>query len=598
MLAVVAVAMAVGCGGSENRSAVEVKALWYGTAQDGTVRGGVTPVDVAAVKDDPMTPLSVDLRGLQAVGAGPMWRAATAVAGTQAVLISGVDPRLQQLRYSLREAIDGPSAGALLSVGSLAALRGSRISRSTTMTGTVLPDGSVGPVAGIAEKVRAAARAGFTHVLIPAGLKLVSDPRTGRPVDPVRLGRSLGVEVTPVASVPGAFAILTAEPDRPAGRRPPPIRPGILRMLTRRSRALIAAARRQVTELSLAAGRSTKAVENIGALTRAAERALAGRDPVLAFAAAAEAAQAGQLAVAVARLHAAAKHATLAELSAQVRRSAERSLVSIRAQVRATAQLHVTTVAQLPALADTLSWGEFALTSIAVVKERLKTARTEAQLDEIVQFLEVARFEAATYMPACAESLAFLGRRPLSARTVSLLNAYVDLVAYAAETNRGYADTLGLGATRASYLGQLLDESNALTKAAAPELRNLRGPTAQLALRLAAALLKYVESTQLVNDLTYRNSSGNDGPPNLAPIKNPLTVRTQAQTADAIARTVVREVAAEGRDTSFVQWNSQWGADLALGRLPNRTQEQTLHGLEFQWFAVLQGRLLVALERL
>ncbi len=443
MLAVVAVAMAVGCGGSENRSAVEVKALWYGTAQDGTVRGGVTPVDVAAVKDDPMTPLSVDLRGLQAVGAGPMWRAATAVAGTQAVLISGVDPRLQQLRYSLREAIDGPSAGALLSVGSLAALRGSRISRSTTMTGTVLPDGSVGPVAGIAEKVRAAARAGFTHVLIPAGLKLVSDPRTGRPVDPVRLGRSLGVEVTPVASVPGAFAILTAEPDRPAGRRPPPIRPGILRMLTRRSRALIAAARRQVTELSLAAGRSTKAVENIGALTRAAERALAGRDPVLAFAAAAEAAQAGQLAVAVARLHAAAKHATLAELSAQVRRSAERSLVSIRAQVRATAQLHVTTVAQLPALADTLSWGEFALTSIAVVKERLKTARTEAQLDEIVQFLEVARFEAATYMPACAESLAFLGRRPLSARTVSLLNAYVDLVAYAAETNRGYADTWG-----------------------------------------------------------------------------------------------------------------------------------------------------------
>ncbi len=107
-----------------------------------------------------------------------------------------------------------------------------------------------------------------------------------------------------------------------------------------------------------------------------------------------------------------------------------------------------------------------------------------------------------------------------------------------------------------------------------------------------------MESTQLVNDLTYRNSSGNDGPPNLAPIKNPLTVRTQAQTADAIARTVVREVAAEGRDTSFVQWNSQWGADLALGRLPNRTQEQTLHGLEFQWFAVLQGRLLVALERL
>ncbi len=260
--------------------------------------------------------------------------------------------------------------------------------------------------------------------------------------------------------------------------------------------------------------------------------------------------------------------------------------------------LHVTTVAQLPALGDTLAWGEFALTSIAVVKERLRTVRTEAQLAEIVQFLDVARFEAATYMPACAESLAFLGRRPLSARTLGLLNAYVDLIAYAADTNRRYADALGLGTTHASYLGQLLDESNNLTKAAAPELRNLHGPTARLGLRLAAALLKYVESTQLVNDLTYRNSSRNDGPPNLAPIKNPATVRTQAQTAEAEGQMVVREVATEGRDTSFVQWNSQWGADLALRRLPNTTQEQTLHGLQFQWFAVLQGRLLVALERL
>lgn len=63
------------------------------------------------------------------------------VAGVQAVLIAGVDPRRQQLEYSMKEAIDGPSAGALLSVGSLAAIRSAKISRSTTMTGTVLPDG-------------------------------------------------------------------------------------------------------------------------------------------------------------------------------------------------------------------------------------------------------------------------------------------------------------------------------------------------------------------------------------------------------------------------------------------------------------------------
>ena len=49
-------------------------------------------------------------------------------------------------------------------------------------------------------------------------------------------------------------------------------------------------------------------------------------------------------------------------------------------------------------------------------------------------------------------------------------------------------------------------------------------------------------------------------------------------------------------DPSFVQWNSRWGADLALRRLPNTTEEPTLHGLQFQWFSVLQSRLLAALE--
>jgi hypothetical protein len=579
-----------GCG-ADGGKAVEVQALWYGTTQDGNTVGGVTPVDVKAVEDDPRTPLSVDLRGLQASGAGPMWTAATAVAGAQAVLISGIDPRLQQLRYSLDEAIDGSSAGALLSVGSGAALRGSRISGSTTMTGTVLPDGSVGPVAGIGEKLQAAAKAGFTRVLIPTGLPLVSDPRSGKSVDPVRLGRSLGVEVKPVESVPAAFAMMTGEAGRSSARPAPPIRPGILRLLTRRSRTLIAAARRQTRELPPGAG------ADVTAQVRAAQRALGRKDPVLAFAASAEAAQTSQQSVAAARLHAAAAHATLDRLSAQVGRTARRSLASIREQVRATAELPVTKVAQLAALSDTLSWGAFALTSIDVVQTRLKTVRTEAQLEEIARFLETARFEAATFMSACAESLKFIGRRPIGTDTVDLLNAYTDLIGYAADSSRRYADIIGLGVGDSSYLGQLLDESDQLGRAVSPTFSDLRGPTALPAMRMSVALLEYVESTQLVNDLTYRNGSGIDGPPNLAPIKDPLMVRAQAQTADAIARGQVREIAAAGLDSSFVQWNSEWGADLAFRRLPNATDEQTLHGLQFQWFAVLQSRLLSALER-
>ena len=51
----------------------------------------------------------------------------------------------------------------------------------------------------------------------------------------------------------------------------------------------------------------------------------------------------------------------------------------------------------------------------------------------------------------------------MSSRTVGLLNAYADLIAYAAAANRGYADSIGLHFGDASYLGQLLDESDDMT---------------------------------------------------------------------------------------------------------------------------------------
>jgi hypothetical protein len=578
--------IAGGCGGSGGKS-VEVHALWYGTTQAGTTVGGVTPVDVRAVSDDPSTPLSVDLHGLAESGAGPMWAAATAVAGVQAALMSGTDPRLHQLSYSLHEEIDGPSAGGVLAVGSLAALRGSRPSGSTTMTGTVLSDGSIGPVAGIAEKVRAAAAAGFTRVLIPAGIPTVTDYRTGRTVDPVRLGRSLGVEVTPVASVHDAYVAMTGQATAPpASGSPPPIDPGLLRMLARRSLALI--------------DHTKSRSAHVAALMHAAERALARRDPVLAFTAAAEGAQASRLDAATTALRAAEGHETLAQRVVRVERMAVRSEASIRAQLDATAELPVTHIAQLTALADTLSWGDFALTSLRVAQNRLQNVRSEAELEEIVRFAEVGRFEAAVYMPATAESLRYIGKEPITDvhKTVGLLNAYADLIGYAADANRRYADTIGLGTSGNSYLGQLIGESDDLRRATSSAFRDLARPTALPALRMSLALLEYVETTQVVNDLTSRNSRSENGPPNLQPITDPAIVRTQARVAAGIARRRVRVIAAAGLDPSFVQWNSRWGEDLSFERLPNTSEEQVLHGLQFQWFAVLQSRLLTAMTGL
>ena len=111
-------------------------------------------------------------------------------------------------------------------------------------------------------------------------------------------------------------------------------------------------------------------------------------------------------------------------------------------------------------------------------------------------------------------------------------------------------------------------------------------------------MLSFVETTQLVNNLTAQASGGGDEPPNLLPIKDPEQVQAEARSANRIAKDQVRRIHAAGLDPSAIQWHSQWGAHLAFGRLPQTSDEQKLHGVVFQWFAVLQSRLLIALDGL
>lgn len=62
---------------------------------------------------------------------------------------------------------DGPSAGAAMAVGFIAVLKGDTIQRGVALTGTIEPNGRIGPVGAIPDKIRAAAREGYRMVLIP-----------------------------------------------------------------------------------------------------------------------------------------------------------------------------------------------------------------------------------------------------------------------------------------------------------------------------------------------------------------------------------------------------------------------------------------------
>jgi len=98
---------------------------------------------------------------------------------------------------------DGPSAGAAITVGFLAVLKGDQIQRGVALTGTIEADGRIGPVGAIPDKVRAAAREGYRTVFIPQGQ--FNDARWNLN----GLAMSLNVTVKEVGTIEEAYELMT-----------------------------------------------------------------------------------------------------------------------------------------------------------------------------------------------------------------------------------------------------------------------------------------------------------------------------------------------------------------------------------------------------
>ncbi len=73
--------------------------------------------------------------------------------------------------------IGGPSAGGLTATTFMALLLKLNMTNTTSMTGLICPDGTIGPVGGVASKLEAAARAGIKTFIIPKGEVIVTEPR-------------------------------------------------------------------------------------------------------------------------------------------------------------------------------------------------------------------------------------------------------------------------------------------------------------------------------------------------------------------------------------------------------------------------------------
>jgi hypothetical protein len=126
-----------------------------------------------------------------------------------ASLLLGEDINKYKFTLDVAGQIDGPSAGALMTVAILSAMLGDTVKPTASMTGTINPDGTIGPIAGIPQKLDGAAKAGKKLILIPLGQRFDVDQKTRQNVDSVEKGQRLGIEVREVGDIYQAYEALT-----------------------------------------------------------------------------------------------------------------------------------------------------------------------------------------------------------------------------------------------------------------------------------------------------------------------------------------------------------------------------------------------------
>ena len=88
--------------------------------------------------------------------------------------MTATDVILTVIAESNVEVVDGPSAGAAMTVAMIAAIRNQTLRRDVFMSGTVNQDQTVGPVGGLEYKALAAAEKGATLFLVPKGQSVVT----------------------------------------------------------------------------------------------------------------------------------------------------------------------------------------------------------------------------------------------------------------------------------------------------------------------------------------------------------------------------------------------------------------------------------------
>lgn len=201
-------------GGADNRPQLSeareatVQFVWFAGQAGPSATGGVAPARIRVGPNKTGT-VSVGVSEEFAGGGGNQWRTAIWLAAFNATRAVGASLADYEFNVHVGGHTDGPSAGMLTTSVMLALLREKDMRPGTTMTGTINPDGTAGPVGGIVQKMEAAKQAGLKRFGFPIGCRNHKDLRTGQDVDLMEVGKRLGLEVKEIGDINEGYEFLT-----------------------------------------------------------------------------------------------------------------------------------------------------------------------------------------------------------------------------------------------------------------------------------------------------------------------------------------------------------------------------------------------------
>ena len=562
-----------------------VPALWADAA---TSMSGIEPAGIWAGTVGPPG-FDIDLASIEAEGAGRAWTAASASAAAVASMYSGLDPSAIDIHFTITGPIDGPSAGGILTVGALAALRGVSLLPGVTMTGTISPDGSIGRVGGITLKLEAAKEAGFSTVLLPPSNMQILDQETGEVLDAREVGALLGLTVRPVVDVAVAYREFTGLDLVPLTTASFTLPPSVLAAGSETASRLITLLETRVLSLKGAAA------EAVSLELAEASRALASGDSALAYGLGVDALYRSSRIAAEQETETAIDvrgiPATVAALRAEAKRAEERARSAL---LRGSAVEPIVYEQQM-VTPSALTWLAYSIASLQALQPRLTETMSEPEVLAAGRTIALMSASIDVLGPDAQEVVQAMPGKPAlpASRVAAFLSGYTNFLVRAGRANRAYLQDVLLRGQSAGDAEQAAALDSELTVLARLDALTQEIPAGENALaeeisQAATALTYYVTSGEIVSSIQSFDAAdlgiGQESPT----VGNTAALNASVASAQGLVTDLADHLAGQGLDAGYPTWSGQWGV-AAFEALDDTERSTAGAGLALDelWYAAI-----------